>query len=255
MRSNTNVARRLDFDRDAAGYTVGRQDADPATIRSVLSCSPSVHDVLEIGAGTGQATLALAAEGRRVVALEPGKNMAAELRRRSGTRKISVVTSDFESYAPDRTFDLVCSFDAYHWVRQPAGTRKVAGLLRAGGHLALAWSFRILAHEADQDRANEVFAAAEPDFARTWPTFERDSLRAIHEGQLETVESGPFDLVACFAQRRETTVGPDGYADFLASLANGDSVTADLRAKLRRVLHSDCGLRDLTIVSVYEKRP
>jgi SAM-dependent methyltransferase len=63
----------------------------------------SSNDVLEVGAGTGYYTFEIARRVRTVVALERAEGMTRILRQRiadSAVRNISVVESDFLSYAP-----------------------------------------------------------------------------------------------------------------------------------------------------------
>lgn len=50
--------------------------------------------VLDIGAGTGRVALALAREGRSVIALERDAALAAELRRRAGGLALEVIVAD-----------------------------------------------------------------------------------------------------------------------------------------------------------------
>jgi len=73
-------------------------------------------EVLEIGAGTGQATRGLLEHGWRVVALEPGRELAAVARRVLAERG-DVVVSPFERWlAHGRTFDLVFAATSWHWL-------------------------------------------------------------------------------------------------------------------------------------------
>lgn len=67
-------------------------------------------EVLEIGAGTGYYTFEIAALVRSVVALERSPGMAAILKEKIAAetaRNISVIESDFLSFAPGKTFDAV----------------------------------------------------------------------------------------------------------------------------------------------------
>src|SRR5207245_4033557 len=76
-------AGRTSFDRNAELYDAARPpypDAlvDVAVVRSGIQAGGRI---LEIGAGTGKATLAFARRGYAILALEAGANMAAVLRR------------------------------------------------------------------------------------------------------------------------------------------------------------------------------
>jgi SAM-dependent methyltransferase len=92
---------------------------------------------LEIGAGTGQATRGLLARGWRVVALEPGPELARVARRSLAGRDVEIVTATFEEWAGDGPFDLVLAATSWHWLDPAVAYPKAARLLRPGGTLAI----------------------------------------------------------------------------------------------------------------------
>ena len=94
--------------------------------------------VLEIGPGTGQATLPLARRGCQVVAVELGAGLAAVARRNlSGFPSVEVITAAFEEWPlPKQPFDLVLAATAFHWIDPAVRVDKVADALRPGGSLA-----------------------------------------------------------------------------------------------------------------------
>lgn len=95
--------------------------------------------VLEIGAGTGIATRALAERGFDVTALEPGPHMAAVATRNLASfPNVSTIVSTFEDWPlPPAPFDLVLSATAFHWLERTIRYEKSAVALRSGGHLAI----------------------------------------------------------------------------------------------------------------------
>jgi SAM-dependent methyltransferase len=95
---------------------------------------------LEVGAGTGKATLAFAVRGVPVTALEPDPRMAEVLRRRAGAAPVTVMVGTFEEYVPERRFGLLYSAQAWHWVDPAVRWRKAAEALVPGGTVALFWN-------------------------------------------------------------------------------------------------------------------
>lgn len=96
--------------------------------------------VLEIGAGTGQATRGLLERGWSVVALEPGRELAAVASRvLAGRGDVEVVVSPFERWeaGDPEPFDLVFAATSWHWLDPQVAFRRAAELLRPGGHLAI----------------------------------------------------------------------------------------------------------------------
>lgn len=95
--------------------------------------------VLEIGCGTGQATVPLAQRGCVIVAVEIGPHLAAVARRNLARfPSVRVVTSAFEDWPlPAEPFDLVLSATAFHWIDPAVRVVKAADALRPGGALAV----------------------------------------------------------------------------------------------------------------------
>lgn len=107
--------------------------------------------VLEIGAGTGQATRGLLARGWDVVALEPGPELARVARRvlaRQGDvdqGDVDVVVATFEEWPGGGTpFDLVFAATSWHWLDASVAYQKAAALLRPRGHLAIVATEHVL---------------------------------------------------------------------------------------------------------------
>lgn len=135
--------RRWSFDRRAGAYATARPPY-PDRVYQILTghcgLGPGAR-VLEIGAGTGQATAELLAGGAEVVAVEPGNRLAAVLRDRHASDRLSVVVADFEAAdLPAGRFDLAVSATAFHWVDPEVALPKLATLLVPGGWLVVWWT-------------------------------------------------------------------------------------------------------------------
>jgi ubiquinone/menaquinone biosynthesis C-methylase UbiE len=87
--------------------------------------------VLEIGPGTGQATLPLAKLGCHITGVEFGNEMAVVARRNLSTfSRVEIVVSPFEDWPiPEQKFDLVVSANAFHWVDENVRMVKAADAL------------------------------------------------------------------------------------------------------------------------------
>ncbi len=132
--------RRATFDKVAELYDRARPRYPAALFEDLADLAgigPGSR-VLEIGPGTGQATLPLAERGCRVVAVELGPDLAA-LTRRNLARfpAVEVVTAAFEDWPlPPEPFDLVLAATAFHWIDPAVRVVKAADALRPGGALA-----------------------------------------------------------------------------------------------------------------------
>jgi SAM-dependent methyltransferase len=91
--------------------------------------------VIEIGCGTGQATVPLAERGLAITAVELGAELADIGRRRlAGFPSVDVVTSAFEDWEPAHApVDAVVAVSSLHWIDPHLRYAKPHELLRAGG--------------------------------------------------------------------------------------------------------------------------
>ncbi|MFF3916905.1 class I SAM-dependent methyltransferase [Streptomyces sp. NPDC001852] len=122
------------YDRARPGYPPGLYD----DLADLAGARPGSR-VLEVGCGTGQATVPLARQGCRITAVEAGPSMAALARRNlAGAGTAEVVTAEFEKWPlPDEPFDTVLSATAFHWIDPAVRVAKAADALRPGGALAV----------------------------------------------------------------------------------------------------------------------
>jgi SAM-dependent methyltransferase len=134
--------RRVLFDGIADAYEVRPPYPDWLfdRLRTVHGVGPG-HVVLEIGPGSGQATIPLLDLGCRVTAVELGANLADRLATRTAGRPIGIVRSSFEDAdLPLGWFDTVLSASAFHWVDPDVGVPKAFDVLRPGGWFVLVWN-------------------------------------------------------------------------------------------------------------------
>ncbi len=127
-------AQAQDYDRYRPRYPEGVFD----DIVRVTDISQGT-EAIEIGAGTGIATEPLVRRGLSVTAVEPSPEMAALTQAKLNGRG-SVFVGRFEDYSSPDSFQLVASFNAWHWVDPQIAVDRVAELLAPGGWLALVWT-------------------------------------------------------------------------------------------------------------------
>ncbi|MEV6962072.1 class I SAM-dependent methyltransferase [Streptomyces sp. NPDC051207] len=129
------------FDEDADLYDRARPGYPPELyddLADLAGARPGSR-VLEVGCGTGQATVPLAERGCRITAVEAGPRMAEVARRHlAGAAEVEVVTADFETWPlPQEPFDVVLAATAFHWIDPAVRMTKAADALRPGGALAV----------------------------------------------------------------------------------------------------------------------
>jgi trans-aconitate methyltransferase len=88
--------------------------------------------ILDLGAGTGHLTAAIAKAGSTVLGLDSSAEMVSAARR--NYPRIEFVVGDAASFSLPGTFDAIFSNATLHWVPDAeAVARRIAGHLRAGG--------------------------------------------------------------------------------------------------------------------------
>jgi SAM-dependent methyltransferase len=137
---------------------------------------------LEIGAGTGKATLKWLARGLDVVALEPSPGMADVL---AGTG-VRVVATTFEAWNVEpAAFRLVTAAQAWHWVTGDDRFAKAAHALEPGGVLALLWN-------KPRDFDGPLGAAVDAVYRRVAPALAADTTKSWNlEANLDDMRSTP----------------------------------------------------------------
>jgi ubiquinone/menaquinone biosynthesis C-methylase UbiE len=179
--------------------------------------------VLDLAAGTGKLTRSLVETGARVIAVEPGDAMLAELRR---------VLPDVETLRgaaeaiplPDDSVDAVTVGQGFHWFRHDEAVSELHRVLRPGGAVALIWNTRDQESPLQRE-VSELITAFIP----------RDRPPVGHSAQaLEASELfGPVEMRSFpFSQQLDA----DGLVGRIASVSFVAAASAERRAALERRL-------------------
>lgn len=152
---------RFTFNEDVLNYDKMRPTYVMELYENIIQFSnlDSNKNALEIGIGTGQATLPFLNTGCNLTAVELGENMAKFSKEKFAKfHNFDVINSDFESANLKKDdYDLIYSATAFHWIPQEVGYTKVFNLLKSGGVMALFWN-HVSRTDADLDFAiQEVY--------------------------------------------------------------------------------------------------
>ncbi len=141
MHLHENETRKRAFGQDAELYDAMRPRYPAALVERVADHAGITRATraVEVGSGTGIATLPFAELGCAVHCLELNDSMAAVARRKLARfPRVKVETVRFEDWtAEDGAFDLVFCAQAWHWLAPEVRYRKAKRLLRPGGTLAV----------------------------------------------------------------------------------------------------------------------
>jgi SAM-dependent methyltransferase len=118
---------------------------------AALGDIPPGGRILEIGPGTGKATIELARRGYEIVAVELSPDLAAIARRNlEAYPQAEIVTADFEAWEDEpASFDAVVAFTAFHWIDPEVRLARVARLLRERSALGVVQTNHVLPEDGD----------------------------------------------------------------------------------------------------------
>lgn len=173
------------FDSVAEEYDAFRPDY-PAQLFDALESSMGQpllwSDVLDVGAGTGISSRAMAGRGATVTAVDPGIGVLAVLRSRSTSRVRPVVGDGNALPLADGLFDLVAYAQSFHWTDPDRALAEAFRVLKPGGLLAAWWNrhdltvpwfaehqdrlFRACAKPANPDESWVAGLLSEPPWSR-----------------------------------------------------------------------------------------
>lgn len=161
------------FNESATLYDAIRPAYPQALIEAVLQIAnlPASGRILEIGGGTGKATVPFAAAGYSLLFLEPGHKLAeVAARNLHSYPNVTIQEVTFEAWPVEESaFDLVIAAQSFHWIPTELGFTKAAQCLKPGGHIALFWNLSPDIEGPDEelwaevqkvyfDRAREIYA-------------------------------------------------------------------------------------------------
>jgi SAM-dependent methyltransferase len=215
---------RTTFDAAARLYHEARPDYPERLYDELIALTGIApgDEILEVGAGTGKATLPLARRGYRITCVELGASLAVEARRNlAGFPRVDVVNANFEEWTAERrqgAFRLIFSATAWHWIDPDQRYQLAAGLLRPGGHLAF-WS-----------ALHVIPAGGDPFFAEIQDVYDEigegmpagagfDTPETLPDSRAEIAATGLFDEIAVRRFDWEIRYTADEYLRLLATFS------------------------------------
>ena len=200
-------------------------------LAALAGLGPGAH-VLEIGAGTGKATVPLAARGYAVTAVELGEQMAAVARRNlAGYPAVRVEVAPFETWPlPPVPFDAVVSATAFYWVDPAVRVGKAADALRPGGALATIGTHHVAGGTAAF--FTEVQACYERWDPATPPGLRLPAAAAIPFDSAELDRSGRFGPAVFRRYEWELAYPTAAYLDVLRTYSGHRALDPERRRRL-----------------------
>ncbi len=160
--------RRIAFEEQADRYDSVALTYPASLVDDIVRLSgvTAGSRILEIGCGSGQATVSFAERDFAITAVELGERLAQlAAQKLRAFPNVQVIQHEFESWElPAQPFELVISAEAFHWIVPEIGIPKVARALIPGGMLALFWG--VIARL--ETPLHQAIAAAYAEVAPDW---------------------------------------------------------------------------------------
>jgi protein-L-isoaspartate O-methyltransferase len=235
---------RTTFDQVPELYDRARPTYPPQVFGDLIALAelPAKARLVEIGCGTGQATLPLAERGLAVTCVELGEQLAAFAQRKlERFSNVEVINANFETWQPELAeFDAIVAFTAFHWIAPELRYAKTAELLRDRGKLAIVSAEHVLPPDGDPFfvEVQEDYDAVVPDDPRTkagggGPP-DPDALVGIAE---EIAASGRFCNVGERRYLWDVTYTADDYIAVLNTYSNHRAFDHETREELLSRIH------------------
>lgn len=227
------------FGRIAAEYDDVRPEYAPEALdraAEVLGLTADSH-VVDLAAGSGKLTRALAPRFADVVAVEPNDNMRAVLAGRSADIRVLAGTAE-RMPLPDRFADAVFVGDAFHWFDGPAAVAEILRVLRPRGGVALLWNHW---WSDGDDRTVNTLDPAFPDeaqalFDEIYVSSGRAAARAEMADPLDAFAGASFEPLVEEAFTRSEQLSGMEVVDLFATVSAAASLPPAEREQLKRTL-------------------
>lgn len=231
---------RATFDEDAELYDRVRPSYPDALFQEIdRRLATSCPRTLEIGCGTGQATIALARRGHRVLAVDLGWDMARVARRNLASYPgVEVVHADVERWEPAVAgFDLVVCATAFHWLDPATRLDRVARLLRPGGLLALVQTRQVVGPSAAffTEVHRSCYVRWDPDAPAVLPLVPIEALPSRSAYGLEDADE--FTASEMLRVPVDLAYDAEGYLDLLRTFSNHRALPPPRLAGLLACIH------------------
>ena len=197
--------------------------------------------VVEVGPGTGKATVELLRRGYAVTGVELSPVLAEVARRNAPGAEI--VVTEFEHWEPETAgFDAIVATAAYHWIDPEHRYSKPRALLEPGVALAVVHGRHVLPAGGDP-----VWAEVQEDYDAVVPHPDNGPPPPPEEIEDEWGDefraSGVFESVEERRHLQPLVYTADEYVDVLGTFSDNLALPAEQRDELFRRIHGRIGAR------------
>jgi len=198
--------------------------------------------LLEIGPGTGKATIQFAEKGLTIKGIEIGKDMAEILKDKCANYpKVTVDVVPFEEWTcpNNEKYDMIYSAQSFHWIDKNIKYKKCHELLKDNGYLVLFWyspnDDKLPETKEIQETVDVIVNKYVSDYFvdnGTPQRREHDGVYKEDERKTEIESSGLFELVEKIEYTHETRTNANQYFKVMRSVPAFASILDGLDPKI-----------------------
>lgn len=236
----SGISLRTTFNADVERYHTMRPHYPAQLFEKLITDTKLATDadLLEIGPGTGQATLPFAERGYHLTAVELGDELAAKAREAlANYPNVNVIVGAFEDVnLPAAQYDLIYSATAIHWIKPEYKFTKPHKLLKPSGHLAI-----IHTEHVSDEQGDDFFFASQPIYqkyhTKDKPINKQGDFTLPHLQDLqppEKVDAALFSLESFTVFAMTLSYTSQAYIDLLATYSPHLALSEDQRAGFLR---------------------
>lgn len=224
---------RLKFNEDVSNYDKWRPNYVPELYDEIIRYSDinETKKAIEIGIGTGQATLPILKTKCKLTAIEIGEKLAEYSRQKFASYKnFEIFNIDFESFhSNNNTFDLIYSATAFHWIPEETGYTKAFDLLKSGGALALFWNHPFV------NRADDLLHS---EIRKVYHKYKPSDKKPVefHKNDCTTIEETikRYGFINCYSKLffQIRTFSAESYVALLNTYSDHRALPEDIRNRL-----------------------
>ncbi len=243
MANNWELNRELKtaFGSVSSLYEKARTSYPQALIDEIITYSKlqKGSKILDIGCGSGQATLLFAQQGFNVTGLDINSELLSIAKEKCvDNSSVTFELGSFEEIAfPSHSFDAIVCGMAWHWLTPATRYEKAFEVLKKQGTLALFWSYQQKEKSQFVQEIGVILekfggANAGPTGHRVKIIAEQDYNRLINHPQFTSVEKKEFYEIVDFTKER--------YIDLVLTYAWAQKLSDEQKENLVRDLQEAC---------------
>ncbi|HEY9595675.1 MAG TPA: class I SAM-dependent methyltransferase [Spirochaetia bacterium] len=228
-----DIKRGLLFETCALDYDQYRPGYPKAVVSEAIALAGlrSSSRLLEIGCGTGKATVSFAAHGYTMDCVDPGRKLIGFARRSCRDwPHVSFYVGRFEDVPlPVENYDMVLSAQAFHWIEPRGRAERVARVLRRGGSLVLLQNYPGKDVDPAIERLSAAIRAESGGAMERWDYF--DTVASLKR---ELERCPMLDGVSVARHRWAQRYSAEGYAGLFRTYSDYLSLPRKVQLRIAR---------------------